>query len=183
MTPKITATLSSVLLAALLAGCGSNVKLDEVPVESRNPTGAAAGSGTGSTNAAAAATGQSTVTTVDLARSTDVAAGIGRIVYFDFDSYVIKEDYKALVEGHAKALAANRGKRITVEGHTDERGGSEYNLALGQKRAEAVARSLTLLGASADQVEPVSFGKERPAVQGSDEAAWAKNRRAELKDR
>ena len=183
MTPKITATLSSVLLAALLAGCGSNVKLDEVPVETRNPTGAAAGSGTGSSNAAAAGTGQSTVTTVDLARSTDPAAGIGRIVYFDFDSYVIKDDYKALVEGHAKALAANRGKRITVEGHTDERGGSEYNLALGQKRAEAVARSLTLLGASADQVEPVSFGKERPAVQGSDEAAWAKNRRAELKDR
>jgi peptidoglycan-associated lipoprotein len=154
-----------------------------VPVESRNPTGTAAGSGTGSSSAAAAGTGQSTVTTVDLQRGTDPAAAVGRIVYFDFDSYVIKDDYKALVESHARALAANRGKRITVEGHTDERGGSEYNLALGQKRAEAVARSLTLLGASADQVEPVSFGKERPAVQGSDEAAWAKNRRAELKDR
>ncbi len=183
MTLKITATLSSVVLAALLAGCGSTVKLDEVPVESRNPTGAAAGTGTGAPNAAAAGTGQSTVTTVDLPRSTDAAATVGRIVYFDFDSYVIKDDYKAIVESHAKALAANRGKRITVEGHTDERGGSEYNLALGQKRAEAVARSLTLLGANPDQVEPVSFGKERPAVQGSDEAAWAKNRRAELKDR
>jgi peptidoglycan-associated lipoprotein len=185
MTPKIMTPLSGLLLAALLAGCASSVKLDEVPVETRNPTGAAAGIGTGTaSSAAAAATGQSKVTTVDLARNADAAAaGAGRIVYFDFDSYVIKSDYQAVVETHAKALAANRGKRMTVEGHTDERGGSEYNLALGQKRAEAVVRSLTLLGASPDQVEPVSFGKERPAVQGSDEAAWAKNRRAELKDR
>jgi peptidoglycan-associated lipoprotein len=187
MTPKIMTPLSGLLLAALLAGCASSVKLDEVPVETRNPTGAAAGTGTGTgtaSSAAAAATGQSKVTTVDLARNADAAAaGAGRIVYFDFDSYVIKSDYQAVVETHAKALAANRGKRMTVEGHTDERGGSEYNLALGQKRAEAVVRSLTLLGASPDQVEPVSFGKERPAVQGSDEAAWAKNRRAELKDR
>jgi peptidoglycan-associated lipoprotein len=185
MTPKIMTPLSGLLLAALLAGCASSVKLDEVPVETRNPTGAAAGTGTGTaSSAAAAATGQSKVTTVDLARNADAAAaGAGRIVYFDFDSYVIKSEYQAVVETHAKALAANRGTRMTVEGHTDERGGSEYNLALGQKRAEAVVRSLTLLGASPDQVEPVSFGKERPAVQGSDEAAWAKNRRAELKDR
>jgi peptidoglycan-associated lipoprotein len=181
MTRKITTPLSALLLAALLAGCGSTVKLDDVPVETRNPTGAAAGSGNSS--AAAAGTGQSRVTTVDLPRANDAAAPAGRIVYFDFDSFVIKDDYKALVEGHAKALAANRAKRMTVEGHTDERGGSEYNLALGQKRAEAVLRSLTLLGAGADQIEPVSFGKERPAVQGNDESAWAKNRRAELKDR
>jgi peptidoglycan-associated lipoprotein len=72
---------------------------------------------------------------------------------------------------------------VAVEGHTDERGGSEYNLALGQKRAEAVAKSLTLLGADDKQVEAVSFGKERPAAQGNDEAAWAKNRRAEIVNR
>ena len=72
---------------------------------------------------------------------------------------------------------------MAIEGHTDERGGSVYNLALGQKRAEAVAKSLTLLGANEAQVEAVSFGKERPAVQGSDEAAWAKNRRAEIVNR
>ena len=77
-------------------------------------------------------------------------------------------------------MSADRKKRLAIEGHTDERGGREYNLALGQKRAEVVARSLTLLGATDTQVEAVSFGKERPAVQGSDEAAWAKNRRAEL---
>ena len=72
---------------------------------------------------------------------------------------------------------------MAIEGHTDERGGREYNLALGQKRAEAVAKSLALLGVHDSQLEAVSFGKERPAVQGSDEAAWAKNRRAELKDK
>jgi peptidoglycan-associated lipoprotein len=72
---------------------------------------------------------------------------------------------------------------MVIEGHTDERGGREYNLALGQKRAEAVLRSLTLLGATDKQLEAVSFGEERPAVQGADESAWSRNRRAELKDR
>ena len=72
---------------------------------------------------------------------------------------------------------------MVVEGHTDERGGREYNLALGQKRAEAVAKSLTLLGVPESRIEAVSFGEERPAVAGSDESAWSRNRRAELKDR
>ena len=192
MTPKFASPLTARALAAVLsvtlAGCGSTVKLDDVPVETRqpNPSAGAAGS---SSAAKPGGTGQSTVTVVDLPGAADAAAAAaaaaaaGRVVYFDFDSYVIKDDYKALVEANAKALAANRAKRITVEGHTDERGGREYNLALGQKRAEAVVKSLTLLGATESQIEPVSFGKERPALQGSDEAAWAKNRRAELKDR
>ena len=80
-------------------------------------------------------------------------------------------------------MSADRKRRMIIEGHTDERGGREYNLALGQKRADAVVRSMVLLGAQDGQLEAVSFGKERPAAQGSDEAAWAKNRRAELKDR
>jgi peptidoglycan-associated lipoprotein len=80
-------------------------------------------------------------------------------------------------------VAGNRNRKVVIEGHTDERGGREYNLALGQKRAETVARAMTLLGVNPDQVEAVSFGKERPAAQGSDEAAWAKNRRAEIKDK
>jgi peptidoglycan-associated lipoprotein len=87
-----------------------------------------------------------------------------------------------VVDAHAKALVANRGRRMVVEGHTDERGGREYNLALGQKRALAVVKALTLLGASASQLEAVSYGEERAAVQASTEEAWAKNRRAELKD-
>jgi peptidoglycan-associated lipoprotein len=109
--------------------------------------------------------------------------GVGRIVYFDFDSFVVRDDGRAVVEAHARLLNANRSRKMIVEGHTDERGGREYNLALGQKRAEAVVRSLTLLGAGDAQLEAVSFGEERPAAPGSDEAAWAKNRRAELKDR
>ena len=105
------------------------------------------------------------------------------MVYFDYDSFVVKDEFRGLVERHAKVLAANRGKRLVIEGHTDERGGREYNLALGQKRAEAVGKSLALLGATDAQIEAVSFGKERPAVEGQDEEAWARNRRAEVKDR
>ena len=108
---------------------------------------------------------------------------LGRVVYFDFDSFVVRDEFRGLIESHAKALAATRGKRLVIEGHTDERGGREYNLALGQKRAEAVAKAMTLLGATESQIEAVSFGKERPVAEGHDEAAWAQNRRAEIKDR
>jgi peptidoglycan-associated lipoprotein len=153
------------------------VKLDDVPVESRTPgplKPGGAGAGTGGA-------GQSRVAPVDLTNAdADANSAAGRTVYFDFDAYVVKEEYRPMIDRFAKALAADRKKHLQVEGHTDERGGSEYNLALGQKRAEAVAKSLALLGAADSQVEAVSFGKERPAVQGSDEAAYAKNRRAEL---
>ncbi len=195
---------STALLAvglALLAGCDTAPKVSAAaaaaPVETRRPVAMPA-TGTEAAGAAAttAATPQSSVATVDLAKNaaaaaaaagTAAAAGMAmpaqRVVYFDFDSYAIKDEFKALIDGYARALQASRGKKLVVEGHTDERGGREYNLALGQKRAAAVVSSLTLLGASDAQLEAVSFGEERPAVQGSDEAAWAKNRRAELKDR
>ncbi|MEO8806635.1 MAG: peptidoglycan-associated lipoprotein Pal [Burkholderiaceae bacterium] len=173
---KLLAVLAAAALATL-AGC-STTKLDTpVPVESR--TGANTGSaGTGS-GANAAGASQSKVTPVDLSKDS-AANGLNRVVYFDFDSFALKDEYRPTVEAYAKTLSADRKKRLAIEGHTDERGGREYNLALGQKRAEVVARSMTLLGATDTQVEAVSFGKERPAVQGSDEAAWAKNRRAEL---
>lgn len=109
--------------------------------------------------------------------------GTARIVYFDFDSFVIRNDARSVIETHARVLTADRSRRMVIEGHTDERGGREYNLALGQKRAEAVLRALVMLGVSDAQLEAVSFGKERPAAQGADESAWAQNRRAELKDR
>lgn len=182
------APLTLALAAGLLAGCGSTTKLDETPIESRTPTPVNPADAAGSAGAAGSTGGapQSQVATVNLAGTAGAGAGssaLGRVVYFDYDSFVIKDEFRSLIEGHAKLLAANRSKRVVVEGHTDERGGREYNLALGQKRAEAVAKSLELLGATQSQVEAVSYGEERPAVEGHDEAAWARNRRAEVKDR
>ena len=176
--------LSVLAAAALLSACGSSTDLTQkAPVETRKPT--ASNSTSPATGATSGATSQSKVATVDLAATTAsmAAAPSQRLVYFDFDSFVIKDEFKPMLEGHAKALLALRSKKMTIEGHTDERGGSEYNLALGQKRAEAVSKSLALLGVNEGQVEAVSFGKERPFDPGHDEAAWAKNRRAELKDR
>jgi peptidoglycan-associated lipoprotein len=191
--------------AALLAGCGSSVKLDEAPVETRTarpndavplePRGAAGGSQAGAAGGGATAGGaasgsavssQSSVPTVNTA--TPVAPATQgwpaqRVVYFDFDSFAVRPDAQPVIEGHARVLAANKGRRLLLEGHTDERGGREYNLALGQKRAESVARALVLLGVADGQLEAVSFGKERPAAEGNDEAAWEKNRRVELKEK
>ena len=180
-------------LMLVLAGC-ETTQLDEptaAPVESRKPVAGTAGAAGGTPGAAAAGTPQSQVASVDLERAAAAraaaqaaaAATSQRIVYFDFDSFAIKNEFNAMLDGHARALAASRDKRMVVEGHTDERGSREYNLALGQKRAEAVVRSLALLGAGEQQLEAVSFGEERPAVPGSDEEAWSRNRRAELKDR
>ena len=174
--------LLTAVAVASLAAC-SSVKLDDqAPVESRSGSSAGAGGGTGGANTAGSS--QTRVAPVDVTGTSNVNySNLPRIVYFDFDSYVVKDEYRSTVEANAKALAADRKRKIAVEGHTDERGGHEYNLALGQKRAEAVAKSMTLMGANDSQIEAVSFGKERPAVQGSDEAAWAKNRRAELTPR
>ena len=103
-----------------------------------------------------------------------------RSVYFDFDSYVVKDDSKSVVENHSKYLTTNKARKILIQGNTDERGGSEYNLALGQKRAEAVRKSMNLLGVSDAQMEAVSLGKEKPKATGHDEASWAENRRADI---
>ncbi len=174
-------TALTALAAASLVAC-SSVKLDDqAPVESRN--GSAVVAGTGSAGGSASSS-QTRVAPVDVASTSNASmSNLPRIVYFDFDSYVVKPDYQNVIEANAKALSADRKRHMAVEGHTDDRGSSEYNLALGQRRAEAVVKSLTLLGAEQTQLEAVSFGKERPAVQGEDEAAWAKNRRAELASR
>ena len=167
--------LTGLLLAASLAGCSSGVKLNDVPVEDRAPTAVAPGTNPGGT--------QSSVTPVDANAQNGTAQGplnVARLVYFDYDSFQIKADSQPIIEAHARFLRANPQRKVSLEGHTDERGGREYNLALGQKRAEAVRRALALLGVSDGQMEAVSFGKEKPAVMGSDEAAWAQNRRVEI---
>ena len=103
-----------------------------------------------------------------------------RSIYFDYDKYDVRAEYKDLVTAHAKFLANNRQFKMLVQGTTDERGSREYNLALGQKRADSIKKMLTLLGAREDQVESVSLGEEKPKSEGQNEAAWAENRRGDM---
>ncbi|WP_151637344.1 peptidoglycan-associated lipoprotein Pal [Noviherbaspirillum aerium] len=169
-----TTTLALILTSALaLTACGSNVKLDDkAKVEER--TGTTAPSTADARTIAPLTTGS----TDPLNDPKGILAK--RSVYFDYDSYTVKDEFKPVVEAHAKYLAANKGRKIIIQGNTDDRGGREYNLALGQKRAEAVRRALGLLGVADAQMEAVSLGKEKPKATGSDEAAWAENRRADL---
>lgn len=162
---KLTTSAFLLSSALLLAAC-SSTKLDQAPIEDR------AGTDNRSVN------GVNTGSTDALNDPKGVLAQ--RSIYFDYDSYVVKPEGQTVVEAHSKYLSANKGRRIVIQGNTDERGGREYNLALGQKRAEAVRKSMSLLGVSDSQMEAVSFGKEKPKAEGHDEASWAENRRADL---
>jgi peptidoglycan-associated lipoprotein len=181
-TLKALCSLSAVLV---LAACGSSVKLDEVPVSDARGTAVSPPVAQPSVPAGSTQTGvtERAVQPVNVAPLADAAAGPAgavKVILFDFDSFSIKPEYQAAIDAHARFLVANKNRKIAVEGHTDEAGGREYNLALGQKRAEAVRRALGLLGVTDAQVEAVSFGEEKPADSASNEAAYAKNRRAEL---
>jgi peptidoglycan-associated lipoprotein len=165
-------TIYSLAIVALIAGCSSGTKLNDTPVVDRSGGMGGAGSG--------AASGVAPVTIDPNAGTAQGPVGVARIIYFDFDSYTVKPEFQQLIDAHARFLKANPQRRVSIEGHTDERGGREYNLALGQKRSEAVRRALNLLGVSDNQVEAVSFGKEKPAAQGTGEEVWAQNRRAEI---
>jgi peptidoglycan-associated lipoprotein len=103
-----------------------------------------------------------------------------RSVYFDFDSFAVRDDGKPVVENHSGYLTKHTERKILIQGNTDERGGTEYNLALGQKRADAVRKAMGAMGVAEGQVEAVSLGKEKPKATGHDEAAWAENRRADI---
>jgi peptidoglycan-associated lipoprotein len=157
-------------IVAVLSGCSSGVKLSEVQVDDRS------GSLSGQS-------GVNELTPRNLAAMQGIKqgpVGVDHIIYFDLDSFTVKAEYQSALEAHARFLRADRNRRVNLEGHTDERGGSEYNLALGQKRADAVRRALVVLGVPEAQMESVSFGKEKPVAQGSDEAAYSQNRRAAL---
>ena len=183
-------------VAVALAGCGSTVKLDDVSVQDKegqsvqNKAGQAVQDKAGQAltpidvKVANAPSQAAVVTLVPNKQATspgaDVMVGGGRIVYFDFDSFAIRSEFQSVIEAHARVLKAEKAKKASIEGHADERGGREYNLALGQKRAEAVRKSLSLLGVADAQMEAVSFGEEKPAVLGGSEAAMEKNRRAEI---
>ena len=166
-------TLAVILSSSLLLAACSSTKLDEKPpVEDR------AGAST------KAPVDTRTVATVDTGSVDPLNDPKGilakRSVYFDFDSYIVKDEFKPVVEAHAKYLSTNKGRKVLIQGNTDERGGREYNLALGQKRAEAVRKAMSLLGVAETQMEAVSLGKEKPKATGSDEAAWAENRRSDI---
>lgn len=106
--------------------------------------------------------------------------GASRVIYFDFDSSEIRPEFVSVIAAHAHALAHNASVRVRLEGHTDERGSPEYNIGLGERRAQAVRHALMLQGVSDAQVATVSYGEERPAMAGQGEEAWAKNRRVEF---
>lgn len=164
----------AIAIPAVLAACGSTVKLDKVPVEDKAGASVSQPSVDGKVGGSAVA--QSGVTGVDAGKTNQDAAAqtSARVVYFDYDSFVIRPEFQSVIETHARVIKADKNKKVAIEGHTDERGGREYNLALGQKRAEAVRSRLGLLGVAENQLEAVSFGKEKPAVQGSTEAAMEK---------
>ena len=162
--------LLSVSIAAVLSGCASGVKLDDVQVDDR---GGASGQMGGANSLNSRGLGA-------MEGIKQGPVGVEHIIYFDIDSYSVKGEYQNVLDAHARYLRADRNRRVNIEGHTDARGGSEYNLALGQKRADAVRRSLSVLGVPDNQRESVSFGKEKPVAQGSDESAYSQNRRAAL---
>jgi peptidoglycan-associated lipoprotein len=170
-------------LSMTLFACSSGVKLDTPPVEDRAATQVGNGMGSDASAGSGSGVGQSSVTQVNLANAGSGAQGpsnVAKVIYFDYDSYQIRPDALPSIEAHAKWLAANRSRRAALEGHTDSAGGREYNLALGQRRADAVKRSLSVLGVSEQQLESVSFGEEKPADGGASEAAMANNRRVEV---
>ncbi len=103
-----------------------------------------------------------------------------RVIYFDYDSYEIKPEYRSVIEAHAAFLSRDPNRVLTLQGHTDERGSREYNLALGERRAKSVERQLTVLGVGTEQIRTSSYGEEQPAIDGHDEESYARNRRAEL---
>lgn len=166
------------LVSTLLVACGTSVPLNDVPVV--DATAKAVGADAGAAGSGVQGGG---VAPVDLGRAGDQAPAPAdsRLVYFDYDSFVIKPEFQAVIAAHARFLRAQPARKVAIEGHTDERGGREYNLALGQKRAEAVRDALSILGVTAAQMEAVSFGKEKPVVAGAEETAFAKNRRAEIR--
>ncbi len=181
---------SVVVVCAVLSGCASGVKLDDIPVEDKAATSAGAGTAAGSGAGVAvqgigagqggAQTGIPTVT-VDAKVAGQGPVGVAHVVFFDYDSFVIRAEARPVIASHAQFLQANKQRKVSLEGHTDDRGGREYNLALGQKRADAVRQALSLLGVPESQLEAVSFGKEKLLSEGGSDIDQAKNRRVEIR--
>ncbi|MEP7085138.1 MAG: peptidoglycan-associated lipoprotein Pal [Betaproteobacteria bacterium] len=184
-------------VTVVLAACSSTpADQNAAPVDERNPLGRTAPGGPGSVTSPSGSSSLSgsAIPPAGSGSTASSQSGSGRMtpltdpanilsrrsVYYDYDSYVVKDEFKPIIEAHGKYLRDNRNARIIVQGNTDDRGGREYNLALGQKRAESVKRMLSILGVQEAQIETVSFGKEKPRNPGSDESAYAENRRSDI---
>jgi peptidoglycan-associated lipoprotein len=186
--------LAAVALAFLLGACQTTTDTQpSAPIDDRTAAAGTASSGTtGATTSGTTAGGVSGSAVGSRPTGTTSASSASnplrdpanvlskRTVYFDYDSFIVKDEFRPLVEAHGRYLASNRNARMVVQGNTDERGSREYNIALGQKRADAVKRMMLVLGAQEAQIETVSFGKEKPKNPGHDEAAWAENRRGDM---
>ena len=159
----------SVLLIGLLSACASQTT-QPTAVEDKSAAQAAA--------AAAAAAADPNLNPI-LRDPNNILSK--RSVYYDYDSFVVKNEYRPLVQAHAQYLRDNAGARVLLQGNADERGSREYNLALGQKRADSVRNAMTLSGAKDSQIEAVSLGEEKPRATGHDEASWAENRRTDIR--
>ena len=165
------------VVAALAAGCASE-KTKEADVTDRSTGTQQAQTPGTSQGPTTTPTNRDTITGDPLRTDPTLAK---RSVYFDFDSNAVKDEYRGLVQAHSRYMNDRRDSRIRIEGNCDERGSREYNLALGQRRAESVKRVMTVLGVAEGRIETVSFGEEKPKAPGHDEAAWAENRRADIR--
>ena len=172
--------MRAIWMAALLAGlaaCSSNPADEQSPAAVEDRTGKAA-SGPSTGQVAKVDVTNQALAGVDPAVKTGALAQ--RSIFYDLDQYDIKDQYKPLVEAHAKYLREHPGRKMLIQGNTDERGSREYNIGLGQRRSDGVKKMLILLGAKEDQVESVSLGEEKPRSEGHDESAWAQNRRSDI---
>jgi peptidoglycan-associated lipoprotein len=171
-------TLVAALMCAVLYGCGSQPSKDEgAAVEERTPGAAQAAPATPSASAQPVQPSQQ-VQVNPLKDPKNILSK--RSVYFDYDSDRIRDEFRPVLQAHAKYLADNAGAKMLIQGNCDDRGSREYNLALGQRRAEAVKRVLVLMGARESQIEPVSLGEEKPRCTEQTEACWAENRRGDM---
>ncbi len=167
--------------ALLLAGCPKKATVVEPPsAGSQVPGGAGAGAGTGSSTTTSPLNGGAGTSGAGIAGADTSGVPAQKIIYFDFDKSDIKPEFADVIAAHARNLTAHVNLKVKLEGNTDERGTREYNIGLGERRAQSVRRALMLQGVSESQITTVSFGAERPAAAGDDETAWAQNRRVEM---
>jgi peptidoglycan-associated lipoprotein len=171
--------ISLVIAAALAAGCASKEKQPDASVTDRSAGTTQPSTTAPSTSSTSKPSQQATITADPLKDPNNVL--YKRSVYFDFDSNAVKDEYRNLVQAHARYMNDKRDSKIRIEGNCDERGSREYNLALGQRRAEAVKKVMTVLGVNDNRIETVSYGEEKPKASGHDEQAWAENRRADIR--